>query len=71
MLWYRWMITMETRSVIHMPGWKTLIVQKQWYGLCVFDHFQSNLTVFDKNLQCTAIHYLQCNVQSNVRFKKI
>lgn len=32
-LWYRWLITMETRSAIHTSGWKTPIVKKQWYGL--------------------------------------
>lgn len=57
---------METRSVIHIHGWKTLIVQKQWYGLCVFDHFQS----LDKNLQRTALlktttYNVMCKVMSD------
>lgn len=41
----RWMITMELKSVIPMHGWKTLMVQKQWYMMIFIYLFLKNATV--------------------------
>lgn len=55
----RWMTTMELKSVIPMHGWKTLMVQKQWYTM-IFFFFLKNATVGSSPPKTSAFHPLAC-----------
>lgn len=56
----RWMITMELKSVIPMHGWKTLMVQKQWYMMIFIYFFEECYCWFFT--QKNHLHFIPCHV---------
>lgn len=51
---------MELKSVIPMHGWKTLMVQKQWYMMIFIYLFLKNATVGSSPKKPSAFHPLSC-----------